>query len=122
MPNYTQREIMTVVIFDMDGTLINSKDDITTSINYVRKNFYALAPLSENSVVDAINSDHQNLALEFYERTEYEDGAREMFETHYHKQCTESAEMYEGIKELIETLHARGIKMGVATNAPTPLL
>ena len=53
MLNYTQREIMIVVIFDMDGTLINSKDDITTSINYVREKQYRLPALTQDFVVEA---------------------------------------------------------------------
>ena len=111
---------MTVVIFDMDGTLINSKDDITTSINYVREKQYRLPALTQDFVVEAINRDQRNLAQLFYEKEVYEEMAREMFEVHYEQQCTQSATMYDGILELVENLHAQGVKMGVATNAPTP--
>ena len=48
---------MKVVIFDMDGTLLDSKKDITISINYIRDLHYSLAPLSEEFVVEAINMD-----------------------------------------------------------------
>ena len=111
---------MTVVIFDMDGTLIDSQNDITASINYVRKLNHALEPLKSDFVVDAINRDHRNLAKLFYNTDEYQDSDRIAFEAHYHKQCTESAVVYEGITEVIKELYQRGVKMGVATNAPTP--
>ncbi|MCJ7765867.1 MAG: HAD hydrolase-like protein, partial [Thiovulaceae bacterium] len=111
---------MTVVIFDMDGTLIDSQQDITVSINHVRKTNHALEPLTSDFVVEAINRDKRNLAKLFYNTELYEDRDRIIFEAHYHKQCTESAVLYEGIKELISELHARGVKMGVATNAPSP--
>jgi len=111
---------MTVVIFDMDGTLIDSQNDITASINYVRELNHTLEPLKSDFVVDAINRDHRNLAKLFYNTDEYQDSDRIAFEAHYHKQCTESAVVYEGITEVIKELYQRGVKMGVATNAPTP--
>ena len=111
---------MTVVIFDMDGTLIDSQNDITASINYVRALNHTLKPLSSDFVVKAINRDQRNLAKLFYNTDEYHDRDRIVFEAHYHKQCTESAIIYDGIRELIVELHERGVKMGVATNAPSP--
>ncbi len=110
---------MTVVIFDMDGTLIDSQNDITASINHVRAKNHTLEALSSDFVVEAINRDQRNLAKLFYNTEEYHDSDRIVFEAHYHKQCTESAIIYDGIRELIIELHKRGVKMGVATNAPS---
>jgi phosphoglycolate phosphatase len=110
---------MTVVIFDMDGTLIDTQEDITASINHVRKTNHGLDPLSSSFVVEAINRDKRNLAKLFYNTELYEDRDRIIFEAHYHKQCTESVVLYDGIKELIVELYKRGVKMGVATNAPS---
>lgn len=108
-----------IVIFDMDGTLIDSKQDITTSVNYVRQVNHNLPPLSESFVVDAINRHERNLAKLFYNTESYEDRDRVVFEKHYKEQCVQNVYLYDGIMELLETLHNHGVKMGVATNAPT---
>lgn len=111
---------MRVVIFDMDGTLIDSKKDITISVNYVRHNCYNLAPLSEEFVVEAINMQERNLAMLFYNTAIYEQKARDLFESHYEKQCVKNVVLYDGIAVLLDELKNQDVKLSVATNAPTP--
>ena len=103
----------------MDGTLIDSKKDITISVNYVRRVNHGLPPLSEEEVVEAINKKERNLAYIFYGTETYEERDRELFEKEYHKQCIRHSYLYEGVEDVLHTLHANGVLMGVATNAPT---
>ena len=42
-----------------------------------------------------------------------------MFEIHYASQCVKNPYLYEGIREMLESLVDAGVKMSVATNAPT---
>lgn len=108
-----------IVLFDMDGTLIDSGLDITLSINHVRAQCYHLEPLSVQSVIDAINAPVRNLSEIFYGQSVYEQKARDLFEEHYHEQCIQNVSPYNGICELLATLNENNIIMGVATNAPT---
>ncbi len=108
-----------IVIFDMDGTLIDSATDITLSINYVRKHFYNLGALSEQFIVDAINSLDRNLSFLFYETDYYDEKAKALFEEHYHTQCIQNVRAYSGITETLVNLHTQGCILGVATNAPS---
>jgi phosphoglycolate phosphatase len=110
---------MKVVIFDMDGTLIDSKKDITISINYIRDLHYKLEPLSEDFVVDAINMHERNLPKLFYGTELYQKRDREVFEAYYSSQCTKNTHLYAGILETLQELVNSGVKLSVATNATT---
>lgn len=103
----------------MDGTLIDSKKDITISINYIREKHYSLPPLSEEFVVNAINMEVRNLPKLFYETENYERKDRLAFEEHYRIQCVQHPYLYEGILETLEILKKAEFKLSVATNAPT---
>lgn len=110
---------MKVVIFDMDGTLIDSKKDITVSINYVRYINHKLPPLSEEFVVEAINMHDRNLAKLFYATEIYSQKDKELFEAHYHEQCIKNVYLYGGVSNMLEHLRNADVKISVATNAPT---
>ncbi len=111
---------MTIVIFDMDGTLIDSKKDITISVNYIREKHYSLVALSEDFIVEAINRDVRNLPELFYGTKVYEKKDQLAFEAHYKVQCTQNPYLYDGVLETLKELVNAGVKLSVATNAPTP--
>jgi len=108
-----------IVIFDMDGTLLDSQKDITISVNYIRERNYQLPPLSEKFIVEAINMEVRNLPELFYGTKLYEKSDRVLFEEHYKMQCVQNPYLYDGVEETLRKLVESGVKLSVATNAPT---
>ena len=107
---------MQIIIFDMDGTLIDSRHDIAESINFARKQ-KGLEPLSEPEITRILNDPAAQSAKALYGTDGYSAADRENFESHYHRQCLMGLKLFEGIAELLETLANQNIRMAIATNA-----
>lgn len=106
-----------LVIFDLDGTLLNTIADLGTATNYsLKKNGYKEHPLSsynymvgngvrklmERAAPDASPEELEKLLEDF----------REYYDIH----CTDNTTPYPGIPELLKVLVENGIKVAVATN------
>ncbi len=106
------------VIFDMDGTLIDSRIDITNSVNFVRSK-KGLPPLHLEEVVAAINGHVKDLSMKFYNTPKYEAEDKKLFEEFYLEECTKNARVYTGIIKVLEHLKNKNKILAVATNAPS---
>lgn len=99
----------------MDGTLIDSANPITQTINIVRSR-YNLKPLEKSEVVSALNSPMNKPSKYFYGTEEYLPEHKEIFTEHYEKSCTQNISLYEGIYELLVDLDTK-YNLAIATNA-----
>jgi phosphoglycolate phosphatase len=106
-----------LVIFDLDGTLLNTISDLGNACNYaLEKMGYQPHPLS------AYNFMVGNGVRKLLERAE-PDASPEVidkllvdFREFYDQHCTDTTEPYPGIPELLADLTAKGVKVAVATN------
>lgn len=105
-----------LIIFDMDGTLIDSGDVITNTINFVRKNLN-LPSLQKGDMLSKLNNPDINSADYFYGTKEFTKEQTELFTTYYDKNCVKDISLYDGIYNLLETLKNKGVILSVATNA-----
>lgn len=103
------------IIFDMDGTLVDSSIGITKSVNYVREHI-GLGPIEKSELVRYINDPNEHLPLRFYGTPEYDPTHKALFGEHYLEHCTHELRMYEGVGELLEAYSYKS-HLGVATNA-----
>ncbi len=106
---------MQLIIFDMDGTLINSGYAITNTINYVRSNL-GLEELKSEFILENVNDPDINSAEFFYGTKEFTDQQTKLFGEYYNEHCLHDLVVYDGIKELIDTLK-NDFTLAVATNA-----
>ncbi len=104
-----------LIIFDMDGTILDSSKSITKSINFVR-NELGLSPFSVEKITKLINMPDQDLPKLFYEDIKPYSECRKIFEKHYHENCIKDMRLYNGIRELLRELN-RDFLLAVATNA-----
>ncbi|UDQ97335.1 HAD-IIIA family hydrolase [Lentisphaerota bacterium WC36G] len=109
------------VIYDLDGTLIDSSLDLANAINFARKE-QDLKPITVTEVIAYIGGGAKNLVnLCFHEKNSDKDRALADFKKYYAENCVVETTFYEGVLETIKELHNRGIVQAVATNKPENL-
>jgi len=106
---------MKLIMFDMDGTLINSGSMIANTINYVRENL-GFELLEKSFILEKVNDPNISSSEFFYGTKHFTEEQGKLFETYYYKHCLTDLEIYDWIKELLEDLKSDYI-FTVATNA-----
>ena len=108
-----------IIIFDLDGTLLNTIDDLGYACNYaLEKTGYPTFPIEAYpaKVGNGINNLIRR-ALPETERTEENVlRVREYFVPYYNEHNCDYTRPYEGIETLLKTLKAQGHLLAVASN------
>lgn len=106
-----------LVIFDLDGTLLNTIADLGASCNYALKTMgYAEHPIAAynymvgngvRKLLERANPDVDSAGV---------DQLMKHFREHYDEHCIDQTTPYPGIPELLRDLTDRGVAVAVATN------
>ncbi|HIP28238.1 MAG TPA: haloacid dehalogenase, partial [Sulfurovum sp.] len=80
----TRGEKKKCIIFDMDGTLVNSSLTIANAINHVRQNL-DLEPMEQEYILRLVNDHTINPAEVFYETETFETKHEQWFSEYYTK-------------------------------------
>ncbi len=105
-----------LIIFDMDGTLVNSSLTIANAINYVRQNL-GFEAMEQAYILRHVNEPDINPAQFFYHTKAFDADHERWFSDYYTKNHESELVLYDGIKELLHSLKEKGHTLGVATNA-----
>jgi len=108
-----------LIVFDLDGTLINSLEDLADSANHVLiQHGFPTHPVDAYRyfVGDGVRKLIERI-LPAEERNDAQiEQCRQEFVAYYKIHMEDKTSVYEGITDLLKTLKARGLKIAVATN------
>jgi phosphoglycolate phosphatase len=109
--------VIDAILFDLDMTLVDTREDIAASANEVRRQ-YGLDPLPEATVASFIGGGVENLLARalgdaFRDR---EADSVERFRAHYRLHCLDRSYVYEGLREVLASW--AHVKLGVVSNKP----
>lgn len=107
-----------LIIFDLDGTLIDSRADLATGINCMRAH-YGLEALPLEVISGYIGNGVRKLVERSLQGAEVDtDEAIAVNVRAYHKNLTVHTTLYDGVAEGIRQLNRAGHKLAVLTNKP----
>lgn len=111
---------MNLLIFDLDGTLIDSKIDLVHSVNATRA-LMGMSSLSEDVVASYVGSGAPILVRRALgpSATEAEvQRALDYFLAYYREHMLDNTRLYPGVQAALDRLHNAAMKMAVLTNKP----
>ena len=111
-------ERVTTVVFDLDGTLLNTLDDLADSTNHALEQFgFPRRTLDEvrRFVGNGVRKLMERAVPDGASNPEFE-AVFDCFKRHYVTHCMVKTDLYPGIPELLERLNAAGYKLGIVSN------
>lgn len=106
------------IIFDMDGTLLNTLDDIADSLNYSLETC-GLPTHEVNAIRKMIGGGASILLQRAAPKDLSEEGMEELknvFLGHYFNNANNKTDLYDGIRELVDRLGTEGFRMAIVSN------
>jgi len=114
---------MDLLVFDLDGTLIDSKMDLALSVNATRAHM-GMGPLDVNIVSTYVGNGAPVLIRRALgnQATQGEvDEALEFFLEYYRAHPLDCTKLYPGVKESLDRIHGAGKHLAVLTNKPVAI-
>ncbi len=108
-----------LLIFDLDGTLIDSSRDLADAVNAMRA-WRGLAPLPDERVYSYVGDGAPTLVRRALPGASEEDlgHALRYFLDYYRAHMLDATTLYPGVREALDCLHDARVPMAVLTNKP----
>ena len=110
---------ITTLVFDLDGTLVDTIEDIRGALNAALTAF-GKPPISTPTVIGMIGGGVDDMLSDAIGNAPIVfDDFKAKYRQHYRENIDKFTTPYTGIPELLQTLHTAGIQMAVLTNKQT---
>lgn len=112
------------VIVDLDGTMLDTAQDLHETVNRVRRDLH-LAPLDRQTVVSFVGKGAENLVRSALrvnfspeQLEQHFTDAMQSFNRHYHDINGDYATAYPEVQEGLQAMRAKGLRLACVTNKP----
>lgn len=116
--------VTSAVVFDLDGTLVDSAGDIAEAVNRTLDDL-SLPRVSEATVRSWIGEGVRKLVTTALRDAGVDrtlDEVMPSFMRHYHECLLRSPQLYDGVLETLEALQAQRLPLAICTNKPSALV
>jgi phosphoglycolate phosphatase len=114
--------VFDLYLFDLDGTLVDTRRDIAEAVNHVLQ-LHARPAADVVTVISWVGDGLDDMMKRAFQTDEGEpvDELVDDFRSYYMDHCTDSSHIYEGCPETLTSLLERGARLSVLTNKPQDL-
>lgn len=108
------------VLFDMDGTLLDSAPDFIAVVQAMRAAHH-LPPIDEKLIRDQVSGGAKAMVAAAFEQPADSDTFEQLrleFLQRYQRHCAVLTRPFDGIEELLQDIERARLRWGVATNKP----
>lgn len=112
-----------VVVFDLDGTLINTAPDVRNALNYMLTQ-YRLPTIHKNEIYELIGLGALVMIQNAFAKFNYQLSPADLNQAHtyyldyYRQHPAIESYVYPGVKSVLDQLKNQGIRFGICTNKP----
>jgi phosphoglycolate phosphatase len=106
------------VLFDLDGTLVDSYAALAEAVNYARRQ-HGLPDLNTVRIRELVGDGQETLLRRAFERPDVPRSAKDAFERRYDEICCTGSRVLADVASTLEQLASLGVLMAVCTNKPT---
>jgi phosphoglycolate phosphatase len=105
------------ILFDLDGTLLDTLDDLTSSVNYALRAFGKKERSREEVRAFVGNGIRLLIERAIGEKNSAEfEGVFSAFKTHYGEHCAVQTKPYDGVMQMLAALKAQGKRLAILSN------